>query len=66
MVCDMNKTDTLVNVLQERFTTTYDSRYNNADSLVLGYLRGMLGVLEQEDEKLARALEYHIQDNRKD
>ena len=62
----MNKTDTLVNVLQERFTTTYDSRYNNADSLVLGYLRGMLGVLEQEDEKLARALEYHIQDNRKD
>jgi len=62
----MNKIDTLVNVLKERFTTTFDSKYNNADSLVLGYLSGMLGELEKQDEKLARALEYHIKDNRRD
>jgi hypothetical protein len=62
----MNKTDQLISVLGERFKTTFDSKYNNTDSLVLGYLRGLLGVLEQSDDKLARALEYHIQDNRKD
>lgn len=56
----MNKTDTLVNVLNERFRKTFDSKYSNTDSLVLAYLRGVLGELEKSDEKLARALEYHI------
>jgi len=56
----MNKIDTLVNKLQERFKTTFDSKYSNTDSLVLGYLRGMLGELEKQDERLARALDYHI------
>ena len=62
----MNKTDQLISVLGERFRTTFDSKYSNTDSLVLGYLRGMLGVLEQSDDKLMSALEYHIQDNRRD
>ena len=61
----MNKTDQLISVLGERYRTTFDSKYSNTDSLVLGYLRGMLGVLEQQDEKLARALEYHILDVQK-
>jgi hypothetical protein len=56
----MNKTDTLVNVLKERFEASFSSKYNNTDSLVLAYLRGVLGELEKSDEKLARALDYHI------
>lgn len=55
----MNKTDTLVNVLRERFQTSLRDN-NQVDSLVLAYLRGILGELEKSDERLARALDYHI------
>ena len=55
----MNKTDTLVNVLRDRFQASLRDS-NQIDSLVLAYLRGILGELEKSDERLARALDYHI------
>jgi len=54
----MNKTDTLVNALRNHFQAT-SSDGNVVDSLVLAYLRGILGELEKSDDKLASALEYH-------
>jgi hypothetical protein len=59
----MTKTDQLINALSERFRTTYkDCTYINVDSLVLGYFRGFLEVLEGSDDKLAAALDYHLHD----
>jgi len=58
----MNKTDQLINALSERFRAPFrDSAH--VDALVLGYFRGFLGVLEGSDDKLAAALEWHLQDN---
>jgi hypothetical protein len=60
----MNKTDQLINTLSERFRTPFrDSAH--VDALVLGYFKGLLGVLEHSDPKLADALDYHIQDCQK-
>ena len=59
----MTKTDQLVNALRERFATdTYPVTHPQTDSLVMGYLKGMLGVLEGYDDKLAAALEFHLHD----
>jgi hypothetical protein len=59
----MTKTDKLINALSERYRTTYKDRtYVNVDSLVLGYFKGFLEVLEESDDKLAAALEYHLYD----
>jgi len=57
----MNKTDTLINALRNHYQVSFRDS-NQVDSLVLAYLRGILGVLEQSDDKLASALEYHILD----
>ena len=54
----MNKTDTLVNVLRNQFQATSKDG-NVVDSLVLAYVRGILGELEKSDDALARALDYH-------
>ena len=57
----MNKTDQLINALSERFRAPFrDSAH--VDALVLGYFKGFLGVLEESDDKLAAALEYHLHD----
>jgi len=59
----MTKTDQLVNALRERFATeAYPITHPLSDSLVMGYLTGMLGVLEGSDEKLAASLDHHLQD----
>ena len=60
----MTKTDQLVSALHKRFRNDI-SDPSQADVLVLGYLTGMLGVLEGSDDKLAAALEYHLQDTLK-
>ena len=57
----MTKTDQLVNALHKRFRND-TSDPSQADVLVLGYLTGMLGVLEDSDDKLHAALEYHLHD----
>ena len=57
----MTKTDQLINALRIRFeTATQDHNYT--DALTLGYLRGLLGVLEKQNHDLERALDYHLQD----
>jgi hypothetical protein len=56
----MNKTDTLVNALRIHFQATSKDG-NVVDSLVLAYVRGILGELEKSDKSLASSLEYHIQ-----
>jgi len=61
----MTKTHQLVNALHERFRYNNTSDPGRADVLVLGYLTGMLGVLEGSDDKLAAALDYHLQDTLK-
>jgi hypothetical protein len=57
----MNKTDQLIEALHTRFNDNFKD-HNVVDSLVLGYFRGFLGVLEGSDDKLAAALDYHLQD----
>ena len=54
----MNKTDTLVNALRNHFQAT-SKDVNVVDSLVLAYVRGILGELEKSDDKLSHALDYH-------
>jgi hypothetical protein len=62
----MTKTDQLVNALRERFATdAYPVTSHTTESLAMGYLTGMLGVLEGSDDKLAAALDYHLQDTLK-
>ena len=62
----MTKTDQLVNALRERFATdAYPVTSRTTESLAMGYLQGMLGVLEDSDDKLNAALEYHLQDTLK-
>jgi hypothetical protein len=57
----MTKTDQLIEALHTRFNDNFND-HNVVDSLVLGYFRGFLGVLEGSDDKLAAALDYHLQD----
>lgn len=57
----MTKTYQLVSALHKRFRNDI-SDPSQADVLVLGYLTGMLGVLEGSDDKLAAALDYHLHD----
>lgn len=59
----MTKTDQLVNALRERFATdAYPVTHPLSDSLVMGYLTGLLGVLEGSDEKLTASLDHHLHD----
>jgi hypothetical protein len=60
----MTKTDQLVNALHKRFRND-TSDPSQADVLVLGYLTGLLGVLEGSDDKLAASLDHHLQDTLK-
>ena len=62
----MSKTDQLVNALRERFATdAYPVAHPYTDSLVMGYLKGMLGVMEHSNDKLLDAIDYHLQDTLK-
>jgi hypothetical protein len=62
----MTKTDQLVSALHKRFATdAYPVAHPQTDSLAMGYLTGLLGVLEGSDDKLYAALEYHLQDTLK-
>jgi hypothetical protein len=62
----MSKTDQLVNALRERFATdAYPVTHPHTDSLVMGYLKGMLGVMEHSNDKLLDAIDYHLQDTLK-
>jgi hypothetical protein len=54
----MNKTERLINALRNQFQTASKDG-NVVDSLVLAYVRGILGELEKSDDKLASALDYH-------
>ena len=54
----MNKTDTLINALRIHFSDLHKDN-NYVDSIVLSYMRGILGELEKSDASLASALEYH-------
>jgi hypothetical protein len=56
----MNKTDTLINALRIHFSHLHKDN-NYVDSIVLSYMRGILGELEKSDASLASSLEYHIQ-----
>jgi len=58
----MNKIDQLVNALRIRYFRESKKDNNYTDSLALGYLQGLLGVLEKSDDKLVAALDYHLQD----
>ena len=60
----MKKTDQLIAALHTRFNDNFND-HNVVDSLVLGYLKGMLGVLEESDDKLMSALDFHLQDTLK-
>jgi hypothetical protein len=57
----MTKTDQLVDALRTRHNDNFKD-HHEVDSIVLGYFTGLLGVLEKSDDKLAAALDYHLQD----
>lgn len=57
----MNKTDQLTEALRTRYNDNFKD-HNTIDSLVLSYFKGFLGELEKSDQKLANALEFHLQD----
>jgi len=58
----MTKTEQLVNALRIRFAGVYKRDNNYVDALVMGYLKGMLQVLEESDDALASSLDFHLQD----
>jgi hypothetical protein len=60
----MSKTDQLIEALRTRFNDNFND-HNVVDSLVLGYFKGFLGVMEKSDEKLVEALDYHLEDTLK-
>ena len=57
----MSKADQLAKALRER----YGNPSPHTDAIILGYFTGFLGVLEQSDEKLMEALNFHLQDTLK-
>ena len=60
----MKKTDQLIEALRTRFNDNFND-HNVTDTMVLGYFTGFLGVLEKSDEKLLKALDYHLDDTLK-